>query len=65
MLYTQFPQMFTNEHRGKRALRANGHLGEKGPQVPCAHFPKCLQMSTGVNGTWSKWALGANIHLGK
>ena len=43
-----FPQMFTNGHWGKWALRANVHLGERDnpralkryPQVPYAHLPQ-------------------------
>ena len=65
-----FLQMFSNEHWGKWALGANGHLGVRGtPSVlypfppnffPSAHFSRCP-----FEKIWGKWAQGTcDISLG-
>ena len=54
--YAHFPQIITNGHWGKWALKANGHLGERSTQSAlCLFSPNVYQWALGQMSTLEKW----------
>ena len=55
--WAHFPEIFTNEHRGKWALGENGHLDKR--------YPKCLNIPVPISSQMFANGRGANGHLRK